>query len=61
YGIAVVGYLEKYENQKPHAYIAYGDLASIKLKKIDLFYPRIKSKEAIARVAMISLYKEFLN
>ncbi|MFN5849417.1 MAG: nicotinamide-nucleotide amidohydrolase family protein, partial [Chitinophagales bacterium] len=61
YGIAVVGYLEKYENQKPHAYIAYGDLASIKLKKIDLFYPRIKSKEAIARVALISLYKEFLN
>ena len=60
-GIAVVGYLEKYNEQKPHAFIAYGNSKDIKLKKIDLFYPRIKSKEAIARVALVALYKEFLN
>lgn len=61
YGIAVVGYLEKFEENKPHAFIAYGSSKDIKLKKMDLFYPRIKSKEAIARVALIALYKEFLN
>ncbi len=60
-GIAVVGYLEKYNEQKPHAFIAYGNSKDIKLKRVDLFYPRIKSKEAIARVALISLNKEFLN
>lgn len=59
-GIAVVGYLEKYNKIKPHAFIAYGDSKNIKLKRVDLFYPRVKSKEAIARVALISLYKEFL-
>jgi nicotinamide-nucleotide amidase len=60
-GIAVVGYLEKYKDHKPHAFIAYGKSEDIKIKRIDLFYPRVKSKEAIARVALISLYKEFLN
>jgi nicotinamide-nucleotide amidase len=59
-GIAVVGYLEKFNEMKPHAFIAYGDSKNIKLKRVDLFYPRVKSKEAIARVALISLYKEFL-
>ena len=60
-GIAVVGYLEKYNEQKPHAFIAYGSSIDVRLKKMDLFYPRIKSKEAIARVALVALYKEFLN
>jgi nicotinamide-nucleotide amidase len=60
-GIAVVGYLEKYHEMKPHAFIAYGNSKNIMLKRVDLFYPRVKSKEAIAKVALISLYKEFLN
>lgn len=61
FGIAVVGYLENYEQQKPHAFIAYGNITDMRIKKLDLFYPRIKSKEAIARVALVSLYKEFLK
>lgn len=61
YGIGVVGYLEKYEENKPHAYIAYGSIEDIRTKRIDLFHPRVKAKEAIARVALVSLYKEFLN
>lgn len=61
FGIAVVGYLEKFENEKPHAYIAYGTSKDIRIKKIDLFYPRAKSKEAIARVALVGLYRDFLN
>jgi nicotinamide-nucleotide amidase len=61
YGIAVVGYLEKYEANKAHAYIAYGSCLDIRIKKVDLFQPRVKAKEAIARVALVSLYKEFLN
>lgn len=60
YGIAVVGYLEKFGEYKPHAYIAYGQSDNIRIKRIDLFYPRTKNKEAIARVALVSLYKEFL-
>lgn len=61
FGISVVGYLEKSETvASPYAIISYGNLTSQKTKKIDLFYPRVKSKEAIAKVAMVSLYKEFL-
>jgi nicotinamide-nucleotide amidase len=60
YAIAVVGYLEKYEENKPHAYIAYGSPGDIRTKKVDLFQPRVKAKEAIAKVALVSLYREFL-
>jgi hypothetical protein len=56
----VVGYLEKYEENKPHAYIAYGSPGDIRTKKVDLFQPRLKAKEAIAKVALVSLYREFL-
>lgn len=61
FGISVVGFLEKSEIvASPYAIISYGNLAFQKTKKIDLFYPRVKSKEAIAKVALVSLYKEFL-
>jgi nicotinamide-nucleotide amidase len=61
FGISVVGYLEKSETvPSPFAIITYGNLELQKTRLIDLFYPRVKSKEAIAKVAMVSLYKEFL-
>jgi nicotinamide-nucleotide amidase len=61
FGISVVGYLEKSETvASPYAIISYGNITNNKTKKIDLFYPRVKSKEAIAKVALVSLYKEFL-
>lgn len=59
-GIAVVGYLEQDGENKPCAYIAYGRKEDIRLKRMDLFYPRAKGKEAIARVSLVNLYKEFL-
>lgn len=60
YAIAIVGYLEKFENITPHAFICYGSKNKTITKKIDLFYPRIKSKEAIARIAWVGLYRDFL-
>lgn len=60
YTIAVVGYLESYGDVKPHAYICYGSKSRKITKRIDLFYPRNKSKEAIAKLAWVGLYRDFL-
>lgn len=62
YAIAVVGYLEKSNLvERPHAYLCFGNNEKNILKKIDLIYPRIKSKEAIATTAMVGLYRDILN
>jgi len=62
YGISVVGYLEKSDTiTKPFAIISYGNSSLQLSKKVDLFYPRVKSKEAVAKIAFIRLYKDFLE
>ena len=61
FGISVVGHLEKSESvQNPFAIITYGNIVNQKMKTLDLFYPRIKSKEAIAKAAFVGLYRDFL-
>lgn len=62
YGITTSGIIEKSDTQsRPTVYIAYGNIDTIKTLKLDLFYPRIKNKEATAYAAMIHLYKDFLD
>lgn len=61
YAISVVGYLEKSESvAKPYAIICYGNIVKQNFKTLDLFYPRIKSKDAIAKAAFVGLYKEYI-
>ena len=61
YSIAVVGYLSISDiHPKKYAIIAIGSREKTIIKKLDLIYPRLKSKEAINKVAWVTLYREFL-
>lgn len=57
YLIAVVGHLEKNIDQLPYTWYAIGNQNHKIIGKINLIYPRIKSKQALTHKVFVEFYK----